>query len=767
MNFFAPRWLPGEQAKPDTHAAFRLRFTLSNAGEIHARVLGASWFGVWLDGDFQFDGPTRFHFAHPEWQSARWNLSAGRHVLAAQVHYSALDTRLMLDLPPFFGCELEQNGALIEGDWKCCELQGFERETRRVNPQLGWIEWCDTAQLPQDENERDWREPDFDDASWQTPVEVTPPIEAATPPSIALVSTVNHAISPIAQGTFADTFGYARDDPPTRFLLRELAPQETQLPAQGVWQRYDLGRVRLGRARLRLEAPRGTQVQIAYAESLTSSRGKDRVAPFIALSAGLSCNLDSFTARGGVQEFCALEPRGGRFIEAHISPPHAVRFDAARVLEAAFLERTYYAAPPVGDFECDDELLNAIWRTGVETVRACVEDAPTDSPTRERGAWTGDLCTVLESAACAFSDLRPFRRGLKLAAQCAREDGLIAGLCPGGGTHMPTYAGLWLEACWRYFALTGDHALLHELRDAGARCVALFAAHLTAGGITDASLGWSFVDWGHERDESGHAACDLAANLLILRGLRAWQNWTRALNDAEQERATTLATQLDAIMQARISQAWDKNGAAGLGYHATALALSLGLLNDCDASANFVRAHWENCFPMRADAPRQSGPEIVESQIVTPYFAHFAFAPLMSEHSAWVQQTMSGAWGWMLKHGATTWWEVFDARWSHCHAWSGAPTWLLSRYALGLQPRFDEGANCFTLDIRPGALRWARGRVPLPSGESLHIEWQREGNALHVQLQTPEPVRLRVGEERFDVPNQWSATLPASRLNAN
>ena len=32
-------------------------------------------------------------------------------------------------------------------------------------------------------------------------------------------------------------------------------------------------------------------------------------------------------------------------------------------------------------------------------------------------------------------------------------------------------------------------------------------------------------------------------------------------------------------------------------------------------------------------------------------------------------------WGWALGEGRTTWVEVFDTRWTHCHQWAGAPTW--------------------------------------------------------------------------------------------
>jgi len=69
----------------------------------------------------------------------------------------------------------------------------------------------------------------------------------------------------------------------------------------------------------------------------------------------------------------------------------------------------------------------------------------------------------------------------------------------------------------------------------------------------------------------------------------------------------------------------------------------------------------------------------------------------------------------MLDQGASTWWEVFDDLWSRCHLWSSAPTWQMSRYLLGLSPRFDWGDGQF--DLAPIALTGqpvVSGLIPRP-----------------------------------------------------
>ena len=77
-------------------------------------------------------------------------------------------------------------------------------------------------------------------------------------------------------------------------------------------------------------------------------------------------------------------------------------------------------------------------------------------------------------------------------------------------------------------------------------------------------------------------------------------------------------------------------------------------------------------------------------------------------------------WGWLAEQD-NTWLEVFDDRWSHCHDWSGCPTWQLSRYVLGLRPRFDLGKNFFEFCAAPCSLPRAEGRIPVAGGGAVEV----------------------------------------------
>jgi len=185
-----------------------------------------------------------------------------------------------------------------------------------------------------------------------------------------------------------------------------------------------------------------------------------------------------------------------------------------------------------------------------------------------------------------------------------------------------------------------------------------------------------------------------------------------------------------------------------IGYHRAALGLRLGFFKGASETAGlrFLKSHILRCFPNDPRAPRLSDPAADNARLITPYFAHYAL-PLLIEHGEmnFVLDQYRKCWGWALKDGRTTWLEVFDTRWSHCHQWAGCPTWQLSRYALGLQPRYDLGERHFAVVLAPGSLAQAQGCLPLPgSNETLKIRWKRTAGKVRYRVETPFPIWLHL-----------------------
>lgn len=698
MKFY---WAEGNTEKEE-YVAFRWEFVLKEEQAVTVRIFGASWFNAYLDGAYLTEGPYRFDAAHPQYEELIMRLSAGKHVLSAEVHGENVETRILRKMPPFFGADiLGEHGEIAVG--KKASILRTPEVWRRINPQLSWCENRDLSYIP------DFHGITFDASEWHSPVEVFPDIGALEKADLGKIRRDKLDAKISGRGQLAENFGYCGDDDPVRFFLRNLNTDRN--PADGIWLRYDLGKVRLFRFEAVITAPEGSSVEIAYSETLESGR----VAPWITLSAGESCNMDRYRLKEGENRFGNLTPRGGRFVELHvIGDPSRIKVE-----NVSFFDRTYFGSPD-GSFECGDELINRIWKIGVETFRSCAEDTVTDNPTRERGEWTGDVIGVgIDVCSAAYSDVRLIRRGLQHAAWCASKDGCVAGLCPGSPSYLSTYALQWITACVQYYRMTGDRSLLESLFPYAQRNIGYFRKHLTEKGL-DRNVYWTFMDWGYVTN-SGES--DMGLNLHFHSALKSYIFWAELLSNSDE--AAEAAAMLKTV-RATISAYLDclRGNWEEIGMHRAVLALGEGFFEGDDIAEciSFVKRHYMNCFPNDPSAPRLGAPDKENPRLITPYFSHYAFKTLWEYGEGdFVLGQYRSCWGWMAEKD-NTWLEVFDDRWSHCHQWSGCPTWQLSRYALGIRPRCDIEQDCFEYYRKDCSLPWVKGVYPVAGGGKIYVE---------------------------------------------
>ncbi|MFD2329067.1 hypothetical protein ACFSR7_07385 [Cohnella sp. GCM10020058] len=733
-------WHPSPSRTQNVYVLFQSALALEEAGDVQLDVFGSSLYRIYADGEEFAEGPARFSPDHPEYDVHAVRLPAGRRILSVIVHDYGVHTRILMGgIHPFLQCQATGENGLIPLAWRCKELDAFEQTDRRVNGQLGWMESCDTRLLP------DLRQA-FDGEGWSEALVIENPLGDAAyrPSTVGDCLRLPVAATEVARGTYADRFGYANDDPPVRFMSRDLQPQ---LPDDGVWVRFDLGKIGLYRPSITIDVPQGTLVEAGYAESLTDGR----VFPVIPLSASTSCHVDRWIAAGGPQQLLTFAPRGFRFIEVHIA---AAPSDVAS-LQVEGVLRTRYGES-AGTFDCSDSQLNAIWRLGVETLRACAEDALIDTPTRERGQWIGDAAVIgMEVLGVTFGDLELVRRGLQQASYRRRPDGLAAGLCPGQEAYLTTYALYWIDGCIRYARLTGDASLLEECYETAELTIDYFFAHMTPRGTLPSADTWDFIDWGHSVVPGD---INVSLNLTLqntLGQMAAWEQ-ARGLHDKAEKRreqhekigrivAEHYRSAEGLLAKSVPADAPSSPETRRAGYHATVLGLLYGLFDEDTKphAVAFIKQHMMNCFPNHPDAPRLAHPSANHERLITPSFSHFSLQALWEAGEAdFVLEQYRKCWGWMLDQGVTTLLEVFDTRWSHCHAWSASPTWQLSRYALGLIPEAGEDLYRYRLRFRPGTLDYVSGSVPLLAEKGMiHVDWKRAASGeWEYELRTDRPI---------------------------
>ena len=724
----------------DSYALFRGSFILDEETEVVFNILGAHWFHAFIDNNFLTEGPARFPANHPEYETIRKSLPPGKHVISAIVHNHGVDTRLLCGsiIKPFFACDISDNNISVK--WKCKKADGFIPSSIRTNPQFSWIEWVNTK-----DNPTEWQKINFDDSKWEEVIYFNPDIGLPKPLNISKIHRIKHSISHINEGKLTGPFDFI--SPPkwekeydVTWYKRSLANIKND-DINGVWRRYDLGRVRLGYPEFVLELPENSVVEFALCESLSDGK----VTPYINLSAGLSRNLDHCIAKGGIQKFSPITPRAGRFLEIHIKAPA----DKIKFINENFIERTYYNKKS-GDFECDNSILGKIWEAGINTLNACAEDAVTDNPTRERGQWTGDALPSTAIASVAYPDLKISARGLRQAAFCADENGFVAGLHPGHKLHFISYSLLWADANINYYKITGDTTVLEELFPFAEKNIAACENQLTPDGINVSNV-HNFIDWGYI---SNNPKADVATTLLFYSALNSMIKWCDILGFND-EHYKSLAAKVRSIILKKLNPEIKKNNWDKIGYHSAVLALKNNLLEkeNIRPAVEFIKQHILSCFPNNPDAPQQTDPSVSNRQLITPYFSYFTFPVLIKYGEiSFVLSQIENCWGWFLENGLATIAEVFNLNWSHCHVWSATPTAVLSQYCLGIIPRYDLGDKHFTFAPYPGNLNFAKGKIPIHgTKEVIEVEWQKDNGKLNCTLKSKLPVFIHVIKDNSEI----------------
>jgi hypothetical protein len=736
------KWLPAIPGT-DRHVFFRAGFELDRRTAVTFRIWGAHWFKVWLNGDYLAEGPLRFCETNPEYEVFERTLEPGNHVLAWHVHQMNIDTRLTGTgvIPCVHASVLDPDGKGINLDWKAVETGAWRATGRRLGCVLGWVEWCDRRKVP-----ADWKSVGFSDADWAAPDDVAVPCVSFQETRLGKLRRPTCAGALIGNGALVN-MSTIDHDPTSGFFIREL--EHFSLPTQGRWWRYDLGRVRLGYPVLKVRTQPGTIIQVAYAESLTFGR----VHPYLKTGGGQdSCMLDHWVTAGGEEELIPLHPKGARFIEIHMIGT------ATELDDFSFEDRVYFSEESEGAFSCGDELLDRAWAVGRDTFVACSEDSVTDNPHRERGQWLGEVeAPCIEMISACYSDWRILRRSIEQAALCASPAGILPAVYPGTrDCIIPSFAIQWVKAMLDYVRHTGDRSLLEPLHAAAEKNLEAFWPDVSETGLRVNPTYWNFIDWGYRgantvflNGAKDAAAADPALSLFYLEALEAmflWSEWIGKPTDTWLERSEQMRKHmLRMVEKTERAGTWD-----AYGYHATTLSLRCGLVTKTGEAVEFLKKFLLGCFPNDASAPRLADVTVEEERVMTPYFAHFSF-PALAEHGEvdFVFNQIRTCWGWMLDQGWTTWPEMFDPRWSHCHYWSSIPTWMLTRCGLGLTPAFDRGAGHYDWTFQPGTLKHAKGRIPLPSLDGsnpgqIDISWEEQPDKSPLyRIQSPVPLQIR------------------------
>lgn len=520
-----------------------------------------------------------------------------------------------------------------------------------------------------------WTKPGFDDALWAF---ASPKVSPETP--VPAVVNVEQHYRPAAR-------------------VSKTAP--------GVWM-VDLGRAVVGGLRISINGSAGQTIEVRLGEELEGGHVRSRMRT-------RNVYEEVWVLRDGHQIVEHWGHRTFRYAELTADP----ELDLAEAIDIVVHRSAWHAGE--SSFESSHSGLDRVWEFCRYTIEATSSDLYVDTPTRERGAYEGDMIIHQIS-----------HYSVERSYALARYSGQYLSRRP---TWPSEYHLMPAICAWRDYLATGDDrqlqsdfALWEEANfDLSVAENGLIRKH--PGNTTD-SWNADAVDWptscrdGFEFTEHNTVlnAFQFAAYLALEKIAEA-----TAREDAQikyGERAVALRAAINRLLLASGRHAYvDGLGSDHSSQHATAYSVALGVAPP--------------------DALAGLGDTVAAGGMRTSVFgAQFVFDTLYAtghseEALALLTSTDERSWLHMLDVlGATITGEAWDPRlkpnMTFSHPWGTAPVNIIARHILGVEVDAP-GASHVTITPHPASLAWARGCVPTIRGSVL-VDYSSQHKRLAITL---------------------------------
>ncbi len=514
-------------------------------------------------------------------------------------------------------------------------------------------------------------------------------------------------------------------DPVIRVTM-EIPTKAITEPTPGVFI-FDLGQNFAGRVRLRVAGEAGTQVRLRYGEVLEPD-GTLHTANLRSARA-----TDIYVLKGeGVEVYEPLFTyHGFRYVEV-TGYPGQPSPDAITGLVM------HNDLPITGSFECSNPMINQLWRNILWSQRSNFVSIPTDCPQRdERLGWTGDAQIFCRTATFNMEAATFFTKWLTDTRDAQSEDGAFTDIAP-QIEGMPSGAPAWGDANiivpWTLYQVYGDRALIE--------------AHFEA-----------MQAWMRYIEE---------ANPLRLRTKRLHNNysdWVALERGTSPEQVATAYWAKIARMMAEMAEAigrqFEAKRYARLAEEIRQAYMAAYVHPDgsveTDTQAAYVMALDNDLLPpsLRPAAAARLVAAIKRHRghLATGFLGTPPLCFVLTEHGyldlAYHLVTSEDypSWGYMIKNGATTMWERWNAytiesgihdpgmnSFNH-YAYGAIGEWLY-RVVAGIDSG-EPGYRHILLYPRPGGgLTYARATYRSIQG-TIESAWHYEEDGLHVEVTVP------------------------------
>ncbi len=483
---------------------------------------------------------------------------------------------------------------------------------------------------------------------------------------------------------------------------------------------FDMGQNFSGWARLRVRGPRGTDVRLRFAELLYKNGTLNQENLRSAQAE------DHYILKGEGEE--TWEPRftyhGFRYVEV-------TGFPGTPTLETVRGRIVHSAVKPIGSFAASNDVLNGIQRLVTWGQKTNLHGIPTDCSQRdERMGWMGDAQGTAEEAIMNFDMAAFYTNFMRDIRDVQDEKGRITDTVPhiwGSRPADPAWGTAYPLICWYMYQYYGDTRVLEEHYD-GLRKYVEFLRSTAENGV---------LKWSHYGDWVAVEKCPgaIVSSFYYYYDAKVLADAARVLGkSADAALYDKLAAEIRAAFNREFYDPKTGNYADGT-QTANTLALFLELPTEKQGGA------WGRLFDdivYKHDSHLTTG--IIGTKYIMELLTRSDQLDLAYDIAV---KTDYPSWGYMIKNGATTLWELWQKREgpsmnSHNHPMFGSVgSWLYKALAgINLAP----GSNGFEkVLITPGTVRdltHASGSTMTVRGE-VACAWSRTERTMRVEVTVP------------------------------
>jgi len=546
----------------------------------------------------------------------------------------------------------------------------------------------------------------------------------------------------------------------------------------------DLGREYIGYVDMALDAAAGTLLDIQCFELID-----DTGCFYMANHNGFS-----YTCREGVQRFTSNYRRGCRYISV------TVRNMTAPV-ELYSLVLMHNAAPVerVGQFTCDDALLNKVYEMSRDTAELCMLDTYVDCPGHEQNFWVGDARVTALVNLINFGKYNFNQHCIRMVGQSLSPDYVQANFSDNPeflankflsmaafqayppASSLPMWSYLWVMQCYDHYLHGGSMADLEENYAYVSRNMENSRLLTGERGLLDYDGAYNLIEWAANdltpygevtansifMAKSYELVAEMADVLDRVDDARRYERLAQETRDAintycwDEARQAYVDTVRDEVSYKTHLRFCEEQGMDVLSYEdyvsltrVSEQTNTLALLYDIAPEERAEKIlpiltrvkHGNYIFGSPADrsvgGPKEG--ELVDGIVAigSPFFLFFTIEALFKTgHGDIAMTVMRRDWGDMLAHGTNTCWETFKMKGGHytrsiAHAWGASPAVYLQNRVLGIAP-VKPGFEEFTISPCESDLRYASGSVATPHGP-IHVRWEKDENgALKIDFDAP------------------------------